>query len=186
MGITNNQHYCGRPFDLKLNSNPDVPTTAGSGRHFSDGIRTTIIDVAASATTVAASTGSSGSVKLLDFPEAGVVILGCTGTITLSSTLATDANLVCSIGTTAAGTDNFTLLTTEANLSASTACAIASNVTSTPIAVGQMSAAVFANGTSTPADVYLNFASSTTTALQTITAAGKIAVTWVHCGDPTD
>lgn len=184
MPYINNQHFCGRPFELKLNGNADVPTAAGQGRHYADAIRTTVIDVAGSITTTAATGGSVGSLKLLDLPEGQAVILGAVGTLTFTSSVATDASFVCGIGTATPAADNITLLTTEANVVASTAAAIASN-TSGAIVVKNATGAFNLDGVTTPIDAYLNVAGASAAAT-TVTVVGKVAITWVLLGDNAD
>jgi hypothetical protein len=184
MPYVNNQHFCGRPFELKLNGNADVPVAAGQGRHYADAIRTTVVDVAGSITTVAATGGTSGSLKLLDLPEGQAIILGVAGTITFTSTVASDGALVFSIGTAAAGINNVQLDGTEANILPSGGAAIAANTSGAKV-VQNSTGAFNLDGVTTPIDAILNVASSSAT-VQTLTVTGKIAITWICLGDNVD
>lgn len=185
MPYVNNQHFCGRPFELKLNGNADVPVAAGQGRHYADAIRTAVIDVAATITPAAATGGGvTGSVKLLDFPESRVVILGIAGSISFSSSL-TDASFSSSLGTTAASTANNTLETTEVDIIASgdVNLATANTAVARVINVGTLATAL--DGVTTPVDIFLNIASDTVVHTS-VTVTGKIAITWVCLGDTAD
>lgn len=184
MPYVNNQHFCGRPFELKLNGNADVPVAAGQGRHYADAIRTTVIDVAATiAPGAVGGGGSAGGVKILDFPESRVVILGIAGSLSFSSSQ-TDASLATGLGTAVASTANNSLGSTEVDIVASDPVNLATANTPVARAISVGTLATALDGVTTPVDIFLNVASA---AVHTsVTVTGKIAITWVCLGDTAD
>lgn len=90
--------------------------------------KTTLVFTAYSLTmTDQGAAGSQGSLKLYDFPEGVIRILGAVVNLTIArvgTALTTTSAIVGALGTAAAGTGNATLLTTEADIISSTTCTL--------------------------------------------------------------
>jgi hypothetical protein len=122
--------------------------------------------------TIGAASVAAGGVR---FKVDGVVT-----NLTLSTTQATDASMVSSVGTAAAATDNATLTGTEADLIASATTAVASSAATMNRvgAAAQVNAALF-DATGGAVSIFLNFASATDlTTGHTLTLNGTVTLTW--------
>ena len=135
--------------------------------------------------TEAGAAGSHGSQKIFTFPEGNVMVLGAVTDLTIARVgtgLTATSAVVGSLGSVTVGVDNATLTTTEANIVPSTTSTLAAGE---GVTKGASTAVAALNGTTTPADVYLNFATpdagSTTT--DALTVNGTITVTYVMLGD---
>jgi hypothetical protein len=139
--------------------------------------------------TDAGGSGSSGSLKIFDFVEAGISVLGCRqnySAITNAAAMTTtdgDAVQVLGIGTAAANAGDGALTGTEANIGSVTSALTATD----HVAVGsQFSGALGAiDGTATATDVYLNWSGTAATvdASGTTTVTGTITLVGVLLGD---
>lgn len=138
--------------------------------------------------TDAAGSGSSGSIKLFDFANTALLALGCRTNLTLTSDItmdtAGDMAGVFALGSAAANAGDGALTGTEVDFAATKAFTLSSNT----LAVGTNITGVGAagvDGTSTAADLYLNFSGSAATsdANGTLTVSGTIELTVLLLGD---
>ena len=127
----------------------------------------------------------AGGAKIYDFPAGLVHVKGITGSLTIASSEATSANHVCSIGSVVGNTSaNGTLTSTEADLVASTAAAIASSAgTFNAKSTAALMAANVFDGTSTALGAYLNAAGGADDVGGTRDFTGTILITWENFGD---
>lgn len=149
-------------------------------------LRQIVITLTACPVTVAdnGANGGAGSIQLLDFPAGLLYTFGGVCSLTATSGSLTDANLIVSVGSTAAASDNGTLTTTEANFIPSTGMALTSGSTTSAAAGKSTSAGGFIDGTSTAVDAYLNVATSTNPSAEfTVYVTGTITLTYIMCGD---
>lgn len=134
--------------------------------------------------TDATTAGCHGTLPLLTFPTGMVAAFAKTDlTLTAGAGGITDtAALVASMGSVAVATDNATLLTTEADLIASTAATLSSGAAAFD---GISSAVVVYDGTTTPLTCRLNFAvpDAGSTASDTLTVAGTVDILYAFLGD---
>jgi hypothetical protein len=121
----------------------------------------------------------SGGVKIYDFPEGVITLLGGVADLDFELETLTDSNFVYAVGTATAGADG-TLTSTEANIVASTAAALTSGA-GTGKGEGTTLSAV--NGADTALDAFLNIASSTdpSTANDCV-VNGVIQFAWICVG----
>lgn len=126
--------------------------------------------------------------KIYDFPEGSIVILGAVANLAVSKSSAgvnNDFDGDFALGTATAGGDA-TLTSTEANIIASTATPQA--VSGATTAKGRSTAAVFLDGTSSAADLYLNFLvddadHDVTTTPANLLVSGSVTLLWAPVGD---
>lgn len=135
--------------------------------------------------TDATTNGSHGSKKIFTLPEGNIMFLGAVTNLTIARVgiaLTATAPIVAAIGSTAVATDNATLLTTEANIMASTSATLAAGVGAVN---GHSTSTVKLDGTTTPVDLYLNFAvaDAGSTGNDALTVSGTITVTYINLGD---
>lgn len=130
--------------------------------------------------------GGHGSLQLYDFPEGKVLILGTTNdlTFTAASTngLTATATYDFGVGSAATGTGDAVLSSTEQDLVTKIEGDLVASV-ATPQAI--YSTAVALDGTTTPADAFLNaaFEAADISADEEGTATGTVTVTWINLGD---
>lgn len=133
-----------------------------------------------------ASDACYGGVKIFDFPEGNILILGCTASLAVTksgSGINADFDGDFSVGTATAGADA-TLSSTEANVIASTATPQA--VSGVTTATGINTAAIDPlDGTATAKDLYLNFLVDygDQTGGGALLLTGTVKTTWVNLGD---
>lgn len=135
-------------------------------------------------------TEQGGGVKIYDFPEGRILILGATGSIaaTTTSVLADtlNASKTCNWGVGTTTQANATLATTEQDIvqvTAFTSSATINVAGATSKGVGVL--AVF-DGTTTPVDAFLNLAVATADDIDadaSVSVSGTINITWVNLGD---
>ena len=139
--------------------------------------------------TDAGGSGSSASLKIFDFVQAGVRILGSRQDYTAFAEgaaltgAAGDAAFVMALGSVAANAGDGALTGTEVDIAAATATITLSGGTGTG---GKFEASTTVlDGTSTAVDVYLNWSGTAATidANSTISVTGTITVTGVLLGD---
>ena len=126
-------------------------------------------------------TTGAGGTKIMDLPEGNILFLGGVLRATIVDAEGTTGNITLAVGTVTAAADA-TLTSTEANIvpvtSATAEGAVASAVNT---------AVAFADGTTTPVDIFLNALSSgDPTAVATangFTITGTLTVTWLNLGD---
>ncbi len=186
---------------LKLNEaglvSVEPPTTAGLGAVAGTGVaitsekdavvhKTLITITALSVTTTdAGAAGAHGSQKIYDFPEGNILVLGGVMDLTTlagAGGIADTAALISSLGTVAAVNDNATLTTTEANIIPSTSGTL---VAGAGTMKGKSTTPAPFDGTTTPVDVFLNFAmpDAGSTANDTLTVSGTVTLIWINLGD---
>lgn len=130
-------------------------------------------------------------VKVYDFPEGRVLILGATGSMafTTTSELATTLNASVSsrwgVGTVTQS--NATLATTEQDIIPVTTFTSGAtiDVENTAVAAALAASAQF-DGTTTAKDAFLNVSVPGATDIDadaTVTAAGTVTITWINLGD---
>jgi len=166
----------------------NLAQATGLTKQESDGlVRQTVITVSslAIAMTDATTAGSHGHQKLGDFPAGNIVVLGAVTDLSVTgdgSAVASDASVVGSIGTVQTQTDNATLTTTEADIVASTAATLTSDVGAM---AGKTTALAVLDGTSSAKSAYLNFAipDADSSGDGTLTVSGTITLIWVNSGD---
>jgi hypothetical protein len=127
--------------------------------------------------------GGFGSLKVYDFPEAALNILGCVTKLAFVATggIGATATLKHSVGTVAEAT-NDTLDATQANLVPSTNAVLVAGVGA---AGGVLAAGIISDGTGTAIDAILNLgvADAGITANGSVTVNGTITIAWVNVGD---
>lgn len=142
------------------------------------------------AVTDAAGSGSSASLKLFDFVQAGLVPLGCRQDYTAFAEgaaltgAAGDAAFVMGLGSVAANAGDGALTSTEVDFGAATATITLSAGTAAATKhSGASSTAI--DGTGTAADLYLNWSGSAATidANSTISVTGTITLIVLMLGD---
>ncbi len=150
------------------------------------GIQTTftLTNVSVSTTDHGAA-GAQGSLKIYDFPEGLIYVLGAVANCTtarVGTALTTTSAMVWSLGTVAAGAGDATLTTTEADIVPSTVGTLTAGA-GTFIAVST-TPALF-DGTATAKDLLLNCATvdAGSSGDDAVTVNGTITVTWFYLGD---
>jgi hypothetical protein len=135
--------------------------------------------------TDATTAGSHGAHKLYDFPAGNILILGATTNLTIArvgTQITAAAAVVGALGSVATATDNATLTGTEANVVPSTTATLTSGAGSM---LGSSSGSVTLNGTSTPIDLFLNFAipDAGSGGNDALLVNGTVEVAWINLGD---
>lgn len=126
--------------------------------------------------------------KIYDMPEGAIMILGATADLTVSKDSAgvnDDFDGDFSVGTVTAGNDA-TLSSTEANIIPSTATPQATSGATT--AKGQSTGAATIDGTTTAADIYLNFLVDDADhdvggTAANLVVSGTVTILWANLGD---
>ncbi len=139
--------------------------------------------------TDAGGSGSSGSAKLFDFAEGGLIVLGCRQNYTAFEEGAAltggagDAAFVMALGSVAANAGDGALTGTEVDIGAATDTITLSGGTGTGTKFSATAAAF--DGTTTAADLYLNWSGSAATidANSTIKVTGTISILGALMGD---
>lgn len=162
-------------------------------RHGSFFALTFTLTAAQIAVTDAAGSGSSGSLKLWTFAQAGVVPLGCRQNYTAFAEGAAltgaqgDAAFVMAVGSAAANAGDAALTGTEADIGAVTGTITLSGGTGTGTkhSGAGLNTSAGLDGTTTPVDIYLNWSGSAATidATSTIDVTGTVTVVGVLTGD---
>lgn len=139
--------------------------------------------------TDAAGSGSSGSLKIFDFVQAAMTVLGCRQDYTAFAEGAAltggagDAAFVMGLGSAAANAGDGALTGTEVDFGSVTGTITLSGGTGTGTQVSGALGAI--NGTATATDLYLNWSGTAATidASSTISVTGTITVTVCFLGD---
>ena len=131
--------------------------------------------------------GCSGSLKIYDFPAGNLSYFGGTTNLTLAvdgTNITAVAAVVASFGTTAAGADNATLTSTEADFIPLTACTLVAGAGSFLGKSVTATAAVF-DGTATAKDLYINFAvpDADSAGNDALIVDGTATIVWANLGD---
>lgn len=143
------------------------------------------ITAATIAMTDAGAAGSHGALKIATFPAGNVSILGATTNLTIArvgTALTTTSAVVSSLGSVTVSTADATLTSTEANIVPSTVATLSAGAGTVK---GESTGAVTLDGTTTAAEVYLNFATpdAGSTGNDSLTVNGTIYLMFVHLGD---
>jgi hypothetical protein len=146
----------------------------------------TLTDVAITHTDAAGS-GSSGSLKIFDFANFGILPLGCRTNLTLTSDATLDpsgdAVGVFALGSVAANAADGALTTTEVDFAATKAFTLSSNTLAVGTSLTGVGTAI--DGTSTAVDLYLNESctAATSDATGVLTVTGTITLVVAILGD---
>jgi hypothetical protein len=159
-------------------------TEAGTGV-----VHQTTLTLAATPITMR-NTEQGGGVKIYDFPEGRILVLGATASIavTTTSVLADtlNAGVTCNYGIGTVTQSNATVATTEQDIVQVTAFTSSATVdVAGAVAKGVGVLAPF-DGTTTPVDAYLNLAVAGATDIDadaTVTVSGTVNITWINLGD---
>lgn len=139
----------------------------------------TFEDLAVTITDTGGANGGYGTHKIADLPQGLAILLGARSSFTIAAAagIGATATVKHSLGSAAEAT-NDTLDSTQANIIASTNSVLAD---SAGTASGVSTTVVVLNGTSTPADIILNFgvADAGITATSSITIDGYVEVAWL-------
>lgn len=136
-------------------------------------------------------TEQGGGLKIYDFPEGRIQILGVTATMRMATTsaIATTLNsgVTCNWGVGTATQANATLTTTEQDLIPVTTWTSGTtiNVLNTAAPAALAATAQF-NGTTTPIDAYVNLAVAGATDIDanaTVACTGVVTIVWTFLGD---
>lgn len=151
-------------------------------------LNVTTIDIAALSVTTTdnGAAGAQGSQKIYDFPAGNILILGAVGLLSISrvgTNLTATSAVVASVGTVAAGAGDATLTSTEANIVPSTTATLSGGANAA-VDMASTAQGIF-DGTATPADAILNFATpdAGSTGNDALLVSGSITITWVNLGD---
>jgi hypothetical protein len=153
-----------------------------------DVIHKTVINFASTPVTVANTTGASfGNVKVYDFPEGRIGVLGATTSLSFNwagTDIAATGSGDFSFGTT--GTADATLSTTDVDIIPSSAM-LDPFVAGVGTGTGALAASAQFDGTSTAKDVYINIiiddADVADGASDIVLVTGSLTVTWINLGD---
>lgn len=156
-------------------------------------LRRTVLTLAATPVTVS-DTSVGGGVKIYDFPEGRIVILGALGSLaftttsTLASTLNAGVTINWGVGSVITTTQaSGTLTTTECDIIASTNATSSATINvAGAVSNGVLAAAKFLDGTTTAIDANLNIGVAGATDIDgdaTVTVAGTITLVWLLLGD---
>lgn len=153
-------------------------------------VHQTVLTLAATPFAVTDALAYAG-LKLYDFPEGRIFVLGCTASIqwavtsARASTINANAAFDWSLGTATAS--NVTLSSTMVDLLPKQDKTLsATDAELNTASTGALAAAAQFNGTATAVDLFLNGSFPTTTDIDadgTMTATGTITVTWINLGD---
>lgn len=135
--------------------------------------------------TDATTAGSHGRQKILTFPQGLILVAGAVTDLTIArvgTNITTTASVVAALGTTGTATADATLTTTEANIIASTAATLTAGA---GVFKGVSADTVTLNGTTTPAEVFLNFAipDAGSAGNDALLVNGNIKLTFMLVGD---
>ena len=149
-------------------------------------VHKTILTLAATPVAVTDSGGANGgfgSLKIYDFPDGNVLVLGATTDLNTVATggIGATASVVGSLGTVAEAT-NATLDSTQANIMPSTTGTLTASAGTLD---GQSTGVVVADGTDTAVDLILNFGvpDAGITANGSIAVTGTVTIVWQNLGD---
>lgn len=153
-------------------------------------IHQTLLTLTAQPVTMADAT-QGGGVKIYDFPEGRISILGATGSLAMTTTSALastlNASKTCQWGVGTTTQANTTLATTEQDLIPNTAWTSGATINVANTATnGALAASAQFDGTGTAKDAYLNLAVAGATDIDgdaTVTVTGTVLITWINLGD---
>lgn len=134
--------------------------------------------------TVSANSGSNNPGRIYTFPEGITQIIGSTGNLVITTPYVTTGNHLLSLGSVQAAADA-DLTSTEADIGQKVTVSVANNTATFAMLPLSTYISPF-NGSTTPTNLYLNFATAIdTVASGNITINGSVIVTWIAIGDNT-
>ena len=138
--------------------------------------------------TGASNSGNSGSNepgRIYTFPEGIIQILGSAGNLVITTPYVTTGSHLLALGSTKTSAADADLTSTEADIGQKVTATVANNTAT--FAMLPLSTYVSPlNGSTTPINLYLNFATAIdTVASGNITINGSVTVTWIALGDNT-
>jgi hypothetical protein len=149
----------------------------------------TVLTLASLPLTLADATTGAG-VKIYDFPEGRILILGATGSIAMTTTsvLAStlNAGVTCNWGVGSTTQANGTLATTEQDILQKSNITASATVNVAGAASNAFGALAAFDGTATALDAYLNVGVATGTDIDgdaTVTISGTVTLHWMLLGD---
>lgn len=172
----------------KLNGTDGVVGTGLTAVQGAAAVQTVTITVPA-ATTVsmvdATTNGSHGSKKVFTFPAGNIQVLGATTDLAIArvgTNLTATSAVVGALGTVVTANTDATLTSTEANIVPSTVATLTAGVGAFD---GQSTSSVTLDGTATPVDVYMNFATpdAGSNGNDSLTVSGQIVISFLVLGD---
>lgn len=172
----------------KLNGADGVVGTGLTASQGAGVVQTVTINVPAETTVAmvdATTAGSHGSKKVFTFPAGNIQVLGATTDLAIArvgTALTATSAVIGALGTVVTANTDATLTSTEANIVPSTAATLAAGVGAFD---GQSTASVTLDGTATPVDVYMNFATpdAGSTGNDSLTVSGQIVISFLVLGD---
>ena len=152
-------------------------------------VHQTVLTLAATPITMR-DTEQGGGVKIYDFPEGRVLILGATASIAVTTTsiLANtlNASVTCNYGVGSTTQASATVATTEQDIVQVTAFTASATINVAGAVAKGAGALVALDGTTTPIDAYLTLAVAGATDIDanaTVTVSGTVRITWILLGD---
>lgn len=184
--MATNPYNLGEPSSLGISETLTPNTTAGiSVKEFGGpgGLRRAVVTLTNVAVTITDGASlHSGSQELFTFPPGQVLVFGGLADLSIvSATVAAITTSYAAVGSAAAGADA-DLTSTEENICVKTTL---THSTSAAFAADMKAkgTVLFADGTSSAAKAYLNFAGSDATQSGTFTVTGTIVITYANLGD---
>lgn len=133
---------------------------------------------------VSANSGSNNPGRIYTFPEGITQIIGSTGNLVITTPYVTTGSHLLSLGSVQAAADA-DLTSTEADIGQKVTVSVANNTATFAMLPLSTYISPF-NGSTTPTNLYLNFATAIdTVASGNITINGSVIVTWIAIGDNT-
>lgn len=182
--LQNGTHECLKLIEYNKGAAAGTGVTA---KHYAGAVQKTVLTLPSVniTTTDNGANGAQGGVKVYDFPEGSVVILGVTHNLTLAKVgagISTTATVLSSLGSALVTQNDATLTGTEADIVASNSTVL---VAGTGVSKSRSTAVTFLDGTTTAKDVYLNLNVDAvgSTATDAVTATGTITILWANAGD---
>jgi len=164
-----------------------VAITGATVNHSAGAVQKLVITIPTTsvATTDNGANGAQGGVKVYDFQEGSIVILGVTHNITLAKVgagISATATVLSSLGSALVTQNDATLTGTEADIVASNSTVL---VAGAGVSKSRSSSVVFLDGTTTAKDLYLNLNVDAvgSTATDAVNVSGTITVLYANAGD---
>lgn len=152
-------------------------------------VQKTVLTFAATPITVR-NTEQGGGVKIYDFPEGRIAILGAFGSIAMTTTSVIASTLksgvTCNWGVGTVTQANGTLATTEQNIIQTANITSSATINVAGAAAKSAGAATALDGTATAIAAYLNIGVATGTDIDadaTVTVTGSVTIHWLNLGD---
>lgn len=164
-----------------------VAVTGATVQSYAGAVQKLVITlpVTSVATTDNGANGAQGGIKVYDFQEGSLVILGVTHNLTLAkvgSGISATATVLSSLGSALVTQNEATLTGTEADIVASNSTVL---VAGAGVSKSRSSAITYLDGTTTAKDLYLNLNVDAvgSTATDAVNVSGTITVLYANAGD---